>query len=236
MSFCSCACVLQNAGISENVSPAVTSYLKILRRIVKPHWFEIMELIKCSSGISVGELSATLGMSYMGVKKHCLAMQKMGYLETWRNPKAIGRPEKLYRLTEKVAPLFPPIGSDFSLMILDAASQLESNAAEKLLFSVFRTQTEQLAKVINGDSLRERAEQLAGVRTSDGYYSRCVVSEDEGLRIEEYHNPLQPIFDRYATLERMEAQMFERLLGVRVDRSVTRTAGLIRYRFDLLPR
>ena len=42
-----------------------------------------MELIKCSGGLSVGELAEVMGMSYMGVKKHCLAMHKLGLLETW---------------------------------------------------------------------------------------------------------------------------------------------------------
>lgn len=214
----------------------MTPYLKILRRISKPHWFEIMELIKCSGGLSVGELAESMGMSYMGVKKHCLAMQKLGYLDTWRSPKLVGRPEKLYRLTEKSAPLFPAIGDQICLSILEAATQLETNGAEKLLFSFFRTRTEQLASVVTGDSVQERAEKLAAARSTAGHYSRCVYSEDEGLRIEEFHNPLQPLFDKYPTLERMEAQMFERLLGARVERTVTRTAGLSRYRFDLSPR
>jgi predicted ArsR family transcriptional regulator len=214
----------------------VTSYLKILRRISKPHWFEIMELIKCSGGLSVGELAETMGMSYMGVKKHCLAMQKLGYLDTWRSPKAVGRPEKLYRITEKAAPLFPGIGSEVCLAILAAATQLETNGAEKLLFSFFRTRTEQLASVVTGESVQERAEKLAALRATEGHYSRCLYSEEDGLRILEFHNPLQPLFEKYPTLERMEAQMFERLLGARVERTVTRTGGLSRYRFDLSPR
>lgn len=214
----------------------VTHYLKILRRISKPHWFEIMELIKCSDGLSVGQLAETMGMSYMGVKKHCLAMQKLGYLDTWRSPKVVGRPEKRYRLTEKAGALFPGISSDTCLTLLDVATQLETNGAEKLLFSFFRTRTEQLAATVTGDSVQERAEKLAEVRSAAGHYSRCIYSEEEGLRIEEFHNPLQPLFDKYATLERMEVQMFERLLGAKVERGVTRTAGLSRYRFDLFPR
>ena len=214
----------------------MTPYLNILRRITKPHWFEIMELIKCSGGLSVGHLAETMGMSYMGVKKHCLAMQKLGYLDTWRSPKVVGRPEKLYRLTEKAAPLFPGISSDTCLTILEVATQLETNGAEKLLFSFFRTRTEQLATSVTGDSVQERAEKLAAARSAAGHYSRCIYSEEEGLRIEEFHNPLQPLFEKYPTLERMEAQMFERLLGARVERSVTSTAGLSRYRFDLSPR
>lgn len=211
-------------------------HLKILRRLSKPHWFEILELIKCSEGLSVGELAEALGMSYMGVKKHCLAMQKIGYLDTWRSPKAVGRPEKLYRLTPKVAPLFPQIGNEVCLAILEAAAQLESNAAEKLLLAYFRSETERLARVVVGETVRERAEKLAAERQAAGCYSRCRDDEPEGLRIEEYHQPLQPLFDRYPTLERMELQMFERLLGNRVERTVSRTAGLTRYRFDILGR
>jgi len=184
----------------------------------------------------VGDLAEALGMSYMGVKKHCMAMQKLGWLDTWRNPKAVGRPEKLYRLTDKVTPLFPQIGNEVCLSILEAASQLETNAAEKLLLAFFRGQLERLAPTVTGDSVQERAEKLADARNASGHYSRCLWSEEEGLRIEEFHQPLQPLFDRYPTLERMEVQLFERLLGARVDRNVFRTAALTRYRFDILPR
>jgi len=214
----------------------VTNYLKILRNISKPHWFDIIELIKCSQGMSVGELAEALDMSYMGVKKHCVAMQKLGYLDTWRRPKEVGRPEKLYRLTDRLDPLFPQIGDEVSLAILDAATQLEPNAAEKLLFSFFRGQTEKLGKRVTGESVRERAEKLAAARASIGYFSRCHFSEEEGLRIEEHHNPLEPLFDRYPTLERMEVQMFEKLLGAHVSRSTRKSSGLTEYRFDIAPR
>jgi len=214
----------------------VTPYLKILRRLSKPHWFDILELVKCSGGISVGDLAEALGMSYMGVKKHCLAMQKLGWLDTWRSPQEVGRPQKLYRLTAKAAPLFPGIGDGVCLSLLEVAGQLETNAAEKILLAFFRGKAERLSEVVTGDSVQERGEKLAAARTAEGHYSRCQLVEEEALRIEEYHNPLQPLFDRYPTLERMEAQMFERLLGARVARSVTQVSGLARYRFDISPR
>ncbi len=215
---------------------AVTPYLKILKNISKPHWFEIIRLIKCSSGLSVGELAEKLDMSYMGVKKHCVAMQKLGYLDTWRRPKEVGRPEKSYRVTDKLAPLFPAIGDEVSLSILEAATQLEPNAAEKLLFAFFREQTDKLSAKVTGESVQGRAERLAAARAAMGYFSVCEYSEEEGLRIEEFHNPLQPLFDKYPTLARMEAQMFERLLGARVVRSSSKVSGLTHYCFDLSPR
>lgn len=214
----------------------VNQYFKILRNISKPHWFDILELIKCSQGMSVGELSEHLGMSYMGVKKHCLAMQKLGYLDTWRKPKEVGRPEKLYRITEKLALLFPSIGDEVSLSILEAASQLEPNAAEKLLLHFFRAETDKLAVLLEGATVKERAIALASERAKRGYFSRVIEEEDGMLRIDEFHNPLQALFDKYPTLERMEVQMFERLLGAGVGRKVTKVSGLSRYRFDLFPR
>lgn len=214
----------------------MNQYFKILRNISKPHWFDILELIKCSQGLSVGELSEHLGMSYMGVKKHCLAMHKLGYLDTWRKPKEVGRPEKLYRITDKLSPLFPEIGNEVCFSILEAAAQLEPNAAEKLLLHFFRSQTDKLADVVNGETVQDRAEALAAARSNQGYFSRCQETEEGGLRIDEYHNPLQALFTKYPTLERMEVHMFERLLGATVQRSVTKVSGLSRYRFDLFPR
>lgn len=211
----------------------VTDYFKILKNFSKPHWFDIISLIKCSEGLSVGELSEELGMSYMGIKKHCLAMQKLGYLDTWRRPKEIGRPEKTYRVTKKLDPLFPSISEEISLSILEAARQLDPNAAEKLLFHFFRKQSDTFSETVSGDSVEERAEKLAAERTRKGYFSSFVANENDRPRIEEFHNPLRTLFDRYPTVERMEIQMFERLLGATVERSFEEVSGLTRYRFDI---
>ncbi|MEM9018457.1 MAG: hypothetical protein AAGC68_15695, partial [Verrucomicrobiota bacterium] len=209
----------------------MNSYYKILKNISRPHWFDIVRLIKCSDGLSVGELAEELEMSYMGVKKHCLAMQKLGYLDTWRRPKEVGRPEKTYRVTERLNAIFPAIGDEVSLSILDAATQLEVNAAEKLLFAFFREQTERFAKKVTGADLEERARSLAAARADLGYFSEVAYSAEGRPGINEFHNPLEPLFTKYPTLDRMEVQMFEKLLSVSVERSASKVSGLTRYRF-----
>lgn len=218
------------------MKPIVTPSSKILNDLSRPHWFPILEKIKCSDGLSVAELAEEMGMSYMGIKKHCQAMHKLGWLETWRTPSTSGRPQKLYRLTDKTESIFSQIGNATCLAILDAATQLEAHGAEKLLLAFFRNQTERLVQIIGGDSVQERAERLSAERSAQGYYSTCSVIGEESMRIEEWHNPLQPLFDRYETLSRMEVQMFEKLLGARVERTVTQTAHHTRYQFDISPR
>ncbi|NNE90467.1 MAG: HTH domain-containing protein [Verrucomicrobiales bacterium] len=206
---------------------------KSFRDLSRPQWFAILELVKQSTGVSVPELAEDLGMSYMGVKKHCVALEKLGYLDTWRRPKQVGRPEKLYRLTSKADVFFPGIGDDMVVSLLEAARQIDPNAAEKLLFSYFQNLHESYRAKVKGNSVLDRATSLAKYRESLGYFSHCEYDPDEGLRILEYHNPLQALFDHFPTVERMELQIFERILSSPVERTVETASGLRRYRFDI---
>jgi len=172
-------------------------------------------------------------MSYMGIKKHCIALEKLGYLDTWRRPKQVGRPEKLYQLTEKASTLFPGIGDDVTMAMLDAAAHIDPNAAEKMLYAYFQNVSVQYQKKVAGNSIIDRATSLAKLREAQGYFSHCEYDPTEGLRIVEHHNPLEPLFQKYPTVERMEEQVFERVLGSPVERTVQRASGLRLYRFDI---
>ncbi len=206
---------------------------KAFRDLSRPQWFRIIELVKVSTGISVPELAEEIGMSYMGIKKHCMALEKLGYLDTWRRPKQVGRPEKLYRLTDKASRLFPGIGDDVALSFLEAAGHIDPNAAEKILYAYFQNLSTVYQKKVTGNSIIDRATSLAKYRESAGHFSHCEYDAKDGLRILEHHNPLQLLFDKYPTVERMELQVFERILGSPVERTVERASGLWRYRFDI---
>lgn len=204
-------------------------FLKNLRDIARPQWFRIIIAIKRSTGLSVPELAKELKMSYMGIKKHCVALEKLKYLDTWRRPKEVGRPEKLYRLTEKANALFPGVGDDLTLSLLASADQIDPNAAEKLLFGYFQQRTESYLKKAKGQSIADRAASLAKLREQDGYLSECRYNREGGLQIVEYHNPLQAIFDKYPTVERMEEHLFEKVLSAGVSRTVEQASGLRRF-------
>ena len=212
-------------------------FLKILRDIAKPQWFEIIIHLKRSTGMSVSELSNALGMSYMGIKQHCVELEKRGYLDTWRRPKKVGRPEKAYRLTHKADLFFPQLGNDFALGLLDSLSNMQgAAAAEKLLFGYFQERTDFYAKKLKGETLIERASSLAKMRDSEGYLSHCdQCDESTGVacRIIEYHTPFDDMATKYPILLRMEEQMFEKVLGVGVRRQHARASALVRFVFSV---
>lgn len=209
-------------------------FLRSLRDIAKPQSVAVIGLLKRSTGMSVAEMARELKMSYMGVKQHCVDLEKKGFLDTWRRPKEIGRPEKTYRLTEKAGDLFPDAGSTVTLEILkDLQGIYGPNAPDKLLFSYFSRKTDYYLKKIKGDTVTQRATALAKLRDAEGHVSSLSLEGDDGFALVEHHNPLGKIALRYPTVIRMEETLFSRVLQAPVQRSEQRASGLARYVFHI---
>jgi predicted ArsR family transcriptional regulator len=208
-------------------APAVTlpTVNRLLNEIGRTQRLAVLHELKRSTGLPVKELARRLGMSYMGVKQHCLDLQRGGYLDTWRNPKPVGRPEMLYRLTRKSHELFPLQSHEMLLQVLAAAKQLYGpTAPAKLLFLHFREKTEAYRAKLRGDTVAERAKWFARIRDREG----CMPEVDSGppLRIVERHSPIADLFEVFPETATMERELFERVLGAKVHRT-TKSAGAL---------
>src|SRR5438445_518709 len=67
---------------------------RLLAEIGRTQRLEIVNSLKRTRGMSVNELVEKMKMSYMGIKQHCLTLQRDGYLDTWRRPQKMGRLEQ----------------------------------------------------------------------------------------------------------------------------------------------
>ena len=182
----------------------------------------VLEKIKRSEhGLSVRELSGLLGMSYMGVKAHCIALASTGYLTSWREPQtkinAKGRPRLIYRLADSGEKLFADSEDLLALALLrEAASLFGGTAPLKLLLKYFSTMQSRYGDLINGEELAERIRALARLRDREGRMS--VLAEDDCWEIRESHNPLASIMKNYPEARTMEEHMIGEVLGVAVKR------------------
>jgi predicted ArsR family transcriptional regulator len=194
----------------------------------------IIETLKKTQGLSVNELGERLKLSYMGVKQHCEELERQGYVDTWRRPKPVGRPEMVYRLTPKAHIFFPTASNGATIEILNAANRLYGHAAaEKLLYSMFTAKTDEYMRRLSGQTVLELAEMLAKIRDHEGYMSE--VSNREQIVLVEHHSPILDLVDAFPLIRRLEREMFERVLGVRVEREEERASGLYRCTFTLQP-
>jgi len=200
---------------------------RLLVEIGRTQRLEILNSLKRTKGMSVNELVEKMGMSYMGIKQHCLTLQRDGYLDTWRRPQKMGRPEMVYRLTRRSHDLFPFDSNQFTLELLQSVREIYgANAPEKLLYNVFEQRTAELRAKVKGDSVIERAKWMAKVRDNEGYMAQFLPSGRDSPQILECHSPILNLLEKYLIIGRLEQDMFEAVLGTSVRREETRTSGL----------
>lgn len=195
--------------------------LPVFQDLIKPQWRVVLEALKLAGGLSVSELARQVKASYMAVKQHCEELRKIGYLDRSRVPRtAVGRPEIFYSLSAKADALFPQSGVDFTLEVLDELKGLFGETTpDKVLFQHFQKQQAKWQPVIaKAQTVAEKVERLVGLRVKQGCFIRVDTDPETGCCIEESHNPLQRVFDRYPRAVAMEQRMIEDLLGVKVVR------------------
>jgi predicted ArsR family transcriptional regulator len=195
--------------------------LPVFQDLIKPQWRAVLEELKLSGGLPVSELSRRVDASYMAVKQQCEELKKLGYLDRSRIPRtAVGRPEIFYSLGVKSDALFPQAGGAFTLDLLqDLKVLFGENTPDKLFFQYFQKLYEKWQPLVAAEpSPAAKAGKLVALRNKEGNFGRSGEVADGGLCIEEFHNPLQRIFEIYPRAAAMELRMIEQLLGTRVVR------------------
>ena len=86
-------------------------------------------------------------------------------------------------------------------------------------------------RLLPGQTVFELAEMLAKIRDHEGYMSE--ISGHEPTVIVEHHSPILDLLDAFPLVRRLEREMLERVLGVRVEREEQRASGLYECRFIL---
>ena len=205
---------------------------RLIAEIGRTQRLEIINSLKRTTGMSVNELVGKMNMSYMGIKQHCITLHRDGYLDTWRRPQKMGRPEMVYRLTRRSHDLFQADSHQFTLDLLKGAEEIYgTNAPEKLLYNIFKKKTAALKAKVKGNTVAERAKWLAHVRDGEGYMAQFITDKD-GPQVLECHSPIMNLLEHYPIIGRFEQDMFEAVLGTRVRRQVTRNSGLYECMFQ----
>lgn len=201
---------------------------KLLKEIARPQWVDILLSLKRGRGKAVGQVARDLGMSYMGVKQHCEAMVKKGLLEAFRRPRAVGRPERIFRLTTKAQGIFPQGGNEVAIDLLRTVGEAHGEAEpEKLLFNLFSRKAKAYKPKVKGKSVVERATAFVKLREAEGYVGQVAYDKDKGFRIEEYHHPLEELVRIYPSMLKAEERLIEQVVGARVTRETWKQGGQV---------
>ena len=207
--------------------------LNLLREIIHSPVLLVLIHLRQSGGMAVNELSGLMGMSYMGVKQHCTELEKKRLVDTWRRPKATGRPEKIYRLTKRALDLFPQAGNALTVDLLERAEVVfGETAAQKLLFSHFQERTQRWARRIGQGSIEERLKHLQRERLDEGYLCGW---RQEGEVIEwiDHHHPFGELVAAFPIILDLEREGMEAVLELPVTQSLEEVGQLQRVVYRL---
>lgn len=193
---------------------------------------QILELLKRQGAVDSAQLAAQLGVGAMAVRQHLYELQEQGlvtYFEEAKpeGTKAVGRPAKQWQLTSAADAFFPSGYADLTVNLLRAmAEAFGQEGLDKLLAIRMREQVANYRAQINeNDTLRQKLERLAQLRTSEGYMAAVLTEQTGGLLLVENHCPICDAAQTCVMLCHRELETFQTVLGANI--SVQRTDHIL---------
>jgi len=183
----------------------------------------IAKLLKTEGPIGSSQLAQRLGLTAMAVRQHLYALQSEGLVTAEARPVPIGRPAKFWRLTREADRLFPEAYAELSVALIDSVKDaFGDEGLERVLTSRCARQRADYGKRIKpGDSLAKKLQELAKVRTEEGYMAEIRTSDEGGFLLVENHCPICAAANACQGFCATELELFRSVLGpgVTVERA-----------------
>lgn len=175
---------------------------------------EIINLLRTVGPLTVGELGERLGITHVAVRRHLTSLERDGLVSSVQERLPMGRPTRVYSLTEEADSLFPKNYGAFILELLDFMNQKDPGMVEAFFAHRGQGMIEKyLPEVIGITSLEERVARLTQVQQAKGYLAEWDKGEDGLLVMREFNCPVHQVSKKYAHACHHELEVFRTVLG-----------------------
>ena len=187
----------------------------------------ILYTLKSRGPLGSGPLAHALGITEVGVRQHLGKLQGDGLVAFEDRAGEIGRPKRIWRLTEKGHGRFPDTHADLTVSLIDSIRSVFGDAGLDRLIAARQdamgsSYRRELAAY--GDP-SERVAALARLRTAEGYMAEFEAEADGGFLLIENHCPICAAAKTCQGFCRSELELFRAAFGS--DCSVTRQEHLL---------
>jgi predicted ArsR family transcriptional regulator len=175
----------------------------------------ITKLLKTEGPIDSAKLAKRLGLTAMGVRQHLYALQREGLVTAEERPVPIGRPAKFWSLTREADRLFPEAYAELSVALINSVKDaFGDEGLDRVLTSRCARQRMDYGKRIRpGDSLKRKLEELAKVRTEEGYMAEIRAEGEGSYLLIENHCPICAAANACQGFCATELDLFRSVLG-----------------------
>jgi predicted ArsR family transcriptional regulator len=184
-------------------------------------------------------LAAACAITPMGAHKQLQTLSAEGLVTFHDEPQGVGRPRRIWTLTDAGHGRFPDRHGDLAVQLLRHAAQRLGPRALDTLITAREEEAEQLyrQRLAHASDLAERVQALAEVRLQEGYMARAERTAGGGWLLVEDHCPICAAATECQGFCRSELALFQRCLGpeARVERTEHLMAGARRCAYLILP-
>ena len=188
---------------------------------------ELLLLLKTAGPLTAGELSSRLGLAPQGLRRRLEALAAAGQIAATTERAGVGRPRKRWHLAPAGEARFPDGHDLLATELIDSVRDLLGEAALDRLIERREAaqQARYAAALAKRRGLRARAEDLARLRSAEGYMAEVREAEDGALLLVEHHCPICAAAKACQGFCRSELKVFRALLGEGVEREGHILAG-----------
>jgi predicted ArsR family transcriptional regulator len=188
---------------------------------------------------SAATLAAACAITPMGAHKQLQAMAARGLVAFHDEPQGVGRPRRIWGLTDAGHGRFPDRHGDLAVQLLRHAAEHLGPQALDTLIGAREAQAEQSyrQRLSRATDLAQRVQALAEIRRQEGYMARAELAADGGWLLVEDHCPICAAATQCQGFCRSELSLFRRCLGpeATVDRTEHLLAGARRCVYRIRP-
>jgi predicted ArsR family transcriptional regulator len=201
----------------------------------------ILDLLKADGPARADELAEKIGITAMAVRQHLKTLLEQDMVTQQSVPKQIGRPAKMWCLTEKANTAFPDGHQELALSLIDC---MRESFGEDGLARIIAARAEQQTMIYQtrlqatDQSLRAKVTALAAARHAEGYMAHVEEDGDGSLLLVENHCPICSAASTCRQLCARELDVFQNVLGpgVMVERTDHILAGARRCAYRITPK
>ena len=186
----------------------------------------ILVLLKTRGPQTAALLGAALGVTGEASRQRLIKLAGDGLVAATAEPQGVGRPARVWALTDKGHALFPDAHAELTVQLLRAVrSELGEKALDRLIAARAAETAAAYTEALEGAAdLGERVARLTDARTHEGYMAEYR-AEGDGYLLVENHCPICTAATACQGFCRAERDVFQQALGQ--DVSVERIEHII---------
>jgi predicted ArsR family transcriptional regulator len=187
----------------------------------------IVHLLKTEGALTSAELADRLKLTAMAVRQHLYALTAERMVSVEERPVPIGRPAKYWQLTPDANRLFPDAYAELNISLITAMGDAFGEKGLKRVLDArgTRQQAAYAERIASSASLKQKLQQLARIRTEEGYMAEVGVETDGSFLLIENHCPICAAATVCQGFCVAELDLFRKLLGS--DVSIEREEHII---------